>query len=340
MNDDELSTTAYPPTDDLKQGGVAVGQQLLLVGGIMLLIFGSTITGLIINQVNGNDDTAPAAVPLAEPESETKANDEEDSEIKPFSEVDIVAQAAYVWDINNQRALYKHNESAVLPLASVTKLMTALVAHEILAPEDTVAISTRALQQDGDSGLLGGETFDRQTLSDLVLLSSSNDGAFALAAVAGDTLSGGGEQSFVQAMNVRAGEIGLSNTTFYNPTGLDVSTTQPGAVGSARDMAFLMEHIVAHNPTILESTRDTAKRVYSQDGFSHDAENTNYYIDEIPGLLGSKTGYTDLAGGNLVVAYDAGLNRPIVISVLGSTQTNRFTDVMALIEAANAFVSQ
>jgi D-alanyl-D-alanine carboxypeptidase len=75
-------------------------------------------------------------------------------------------------------------------------------------------------------------------------------------------------------------------------------------------MAFLMEYIVKNEPDILTFTREDAARVYSQTGGFHDAENTNDYIDEIPGLIGSKTGYTDLAGGNLVVAFDAGLNRP------------------------------
>jgi D-alanyl-D-alanine carboxypeptidase (penicillin-binding protein 5/6) len=169
-------------------------------------------------------------------------------------------------------------------------------------------------------------------------MSSSNDGAFALASAAGNVLKpNSGAHSFVEAMNIRAEEIGLHETYFRNPTGLDISETEAGAYGSARDMAFLMEYIVKNEPDILTFTREDVARVYSKTGGFHDAENTNDYIDEIPGLIGSKTGYTDLAGGNLVVAFDAGLNRPIVVVVLGSSQEDRFTDVMELVNAAKEY---
>jgi D-alanyl-D-alanine carboxypeptidase len=65
----------------------------------------------------------------------------------------------------------------------------------------------------------------------------------------------------------------------------------------------------------------------------YSAENTNVVIDKIPNLIASKTGYTDLAGGNLVIAFDAGLNHPIIISVLGSTEKGRFSDVLQLVQA-------
>ena len=73
---------------------------------------------------------------------------------------------------------------------------------------------------------------------------------------------------------------------------------------------------------------------YPQTGISQETDNsTNAFIDKIPNVIASKTGYTDLAGGNLVVAFDAGLNRPIIISVLGSSQEGRFADALKLIDA-------
>jgi D-alanyl-D-alanine carboxypeptidase len=101
-----------------------------------------------------------------------------------------------------------------------------------------------------------------------------------------------------------------------------------------------MEYIVVNQSDLLARTQEEQTRVYSQDGIYHDAVNTNYYIDEIPGIIGSKTGYTDLAGGNLVVAFDAGLNRPIIISVLGSTRQERFTDVMKLVAEVQHYVTK
>ena len=64
------------------------------------------------------------------------------------------------------------------------------------------------------------------------------------------------------------------------------------------------------------------------------AQNTNYFVDQVPNIIASKTGFTDLAGGNLVIAYDAGLNRPIIISVLGSSEEGRFKDALKLLEAS------
>lgn len=314
-----------------------VAQQLLLLGIILLLIFASTITPKIISLLN-----APESAPASTVESENQAiNTDTPESATPFENVTLRAKAAYVWDVTAQRALYKKEESKQLPLASVTKLMTALVANEVLDESEQVEIDGLSIRQDGDSGLQEGEVFNRLSLSDLVLMSSSNDGAFALAAAAGNVLiPGSGARTFVDAMNIRAKEIGLSDTYYKNPTGLDISQTEGGAYGTARDMAFLMEYIVLNEPDILTLTREEGARFYSENGDFHDEENTNYYIDEIPGLIGSKTGYTDLAGGNLVVAFEAGLNRPMIVVVLGSTQQERFTDTIKLVEEAQKYASQ
>jgi serine-type D-Ala-D-Ala carboxypeptidase (penicillin-binding protein 5/6) len=311
-----------------------VASQLMLLAAILVLIFAGTITPKLLSLMRS--DAAPAATGESTEQNESSVNEEE---LKPFEEVAITAKAAYVWDIQNQKAVYRKEESKQLPLASVTKLMTALVAHEVLDESENIPINELSIKQDGDSGLASGEIFSRLTLSDLVLMSSSNDGAFALAAAAGNALlQNGGAHSFVNAMNIRAKEIGLHETYYKNPTGLDISETEAGAYGSARDMAFLMEYIVKNQPDILTYTKDEQARIYSQTGQSHDAENTNYYIDKIPGLIGSKTGYTDLAGGNLVIAFDAGLNRPFAAVVLGSTQSERFSDMLKLVEETQRYV--
>lgn len=317
---------------------IPVTQQLVLLIAILLLLLGGTLTPKIIGLFEDNADSVPAAPAFIE---KIEAGESEEEKIKPFSEIRINAETAYVWDVQTQRALYKKDENKQVPLASITKLMTALVAHELLSESADIAIIDQAIKQDGDSGLLAGETFERVTLSDLVLMVSSNDGAYALASAAGATLQKDDPASaFVHAMNIRADELSLHDTYYKNPTGLDISEEEGGAYGSAKDMAFLMEHIVVHQPEILAATTDSQSQMYSEDGISHEAVNTNYYVDEIPGLLGSKTGYTDLAGGNLIIAFDAGLNRPIVISVLGSSRQGRFSDVLTLVKEAQRYVSQ
>ena len=82
-----------------------------------------------------------------------------------------------------------------------------------------------------------------------------------------------------------------------------------------------------------DRTQQANARIYNTAGAYHEASNTNDAVSKIPNMIGSKTGYTDLAGGNLTIAFDAGLNRPIVITVLGSTHDDRFTDVLTLIDA-------
>ncbi len=324
--------------NDLESNKIPVAQQLVLLGLILLLIFAGTVTPLISKYLE-KTDASPATTGELVTDENTQTTEEGAESLIPFENIRITAKSAYVWDINNQKALYKKEETKQLPLASITKLMTALVANEVLDESEQVEIDNLSIRQDGDSGLTEGEVFDRLSLSDLVLMSSSNDGAFALAAAAGNILSpNSGAHTFVNAMNIRAKEIGLTETYFKNPTGLDLSPNEGGAYGTARDVAFLMEYIVLNEPDILTFTREDQARVYSNNDY-HDAENTNYYIDEIPGLIGSKTGYTDLAGGNLVIAFNAGLNRPIVAVVLGSTQQARFTDVIKLVEETQEYVT-
>ena len=101
-----------------------------------------------------------------------------------------------------------------------------------------------------------------------------------------------------------------------------------------------MSYIVEHYPEILAGTTQTTTRFYNQNGDYHNAQNTNSTVNRIPGLIGSKTGYTTLAGGNLVIAFDVGLNHPIVIAVLGSTRDGRFEDVLKLTKATQALFTE
>ncbi|MFT7645116.1 MAG: D-alanyl-D-alanine carboxypeptidase (penicillin-binding protein 5/6) [Candidatus Paceibacteria bacterium] len=256
--------------------------------------------------------------------------------VAPEKIEDIYLQgtAAYVWDVKAQRALYTKNSDAILPLASITKLMTTLLAHELIAEDETSTVSLSAIMQEGSSGLLVGEQMTIEELTSLALISSSNDAAYALAANVGLHLGTNDPASqFISGMNIRAKELGLNTLEFRNTTGLDLTLTVPGAVGSAKDITFLLEYIITKYPEIMSPTQQAETRVYNTTGEYHEVENTNEIVLEVPNLIGSKTGYTDLAGGNLTIAFDAGLDRPIIITVLGSTKDDRFTDVLALVGA-------
>lgn len=261
--------------------------------------------------------------------------------IDPFANIKLIGKAAYVFDVAEQKPLFSYNEETQLPLASLTKLMTAVTVSKYMDAGDTVTIDPRSLEKDGDSGLLAFEEWRLKDLLDYTLTVSSNDGAAALAAAAGtakivrDSVGAQTpEQAFVDEMNALAKQIGLSQTYFVNETGLDSTTALSGGYGSARDTAHLLEYIIANNPSIMEATTYPSITVTSESNFIHTATNTDDAVPNIPELIASKTGYTDLAGGNLVIAFDAGVNHPIIVSVLGSTIDGRFSDVEQLVEAS------
>lgn len=254
-----------------------------------------------------------------------------------LTNITVQGAAAFVWDVKSQKVLYEKNAEAVLPLASITKLMTTLLTYELFDPKERTNIPLAAILQDGDTGLFAGEQFKTGDLQRLALVSSSNDAAFALGATVGEALGDRDPTAqFVTGMNIRAEELGLDSLEFKNTTGLDLSVSEPGAVGSAKDVSLLMAYIVKNYPELLNPTTESATRVYNLDGAYHEIYNTNDLVGNIPNLIGSKTGFTDLAGGNLTIAFDAGLDRPIVITVLGSTREGRFNDVENLIKAVQA----
>ena len=246
----------------------------------------------------------------------------------PFKTAALEARAAYVFDISAGRAIFQKNSSAQLPLASLTKIMTAIVVKE-RAPEGLRArIPRKAILQEGDSGLITGEWWKVSNLTDAMLVASSNDAAFALSMV---SLGGGDNDSwkdFVKLMNKKAEEMNLNQTYFLNPTGLDVSPNIAGAYGSAQDVAKMIRYVLKKYPKLLEVTGYKDLKTNS-----HFFKNTNKLVDDIPLLIAGKTGFSDLAGGNLAVVIDMGFEHPVIIVVLGSSEEGRFRDVKTLYEA-------
>lgn len=329
-----FDVNAEEGTSHISRSSVPTGTQLMIALAILGGLFGvSYIPGLSI--LKGEQSAVEQTL-----RNEAKPPVEETSIETAVPEPKIEATAAFVWDIRHQRALYNKNASAQLPLASLTKLMTSLVALETLGDDAQVPMTMDAILQDGPSDFIDGELLGAQQLSTFSLVSSSNDGAYALAAAAAHALGGQGTSTapFIEAMNKRADELGLTQTKFTNPTGLDQGTNETGGYGSARDMAFLVEYLVKKRPEIVLGSTARFASIYGST--PHTATNTNEIVDEIPGILATKTGFTDLAGGNLVVAFDAGLDRPIAIAVLGSTRNGRFTDMEELIRYAQAKVTE
>lgn len=250
----------------------------------------------------------------------------------PFNSVAPEAASAIVLDMESGEVLYEHNAQTPRALASLTKLMTMLIVFEHGSEWDQITIDANALASEGDSGLFVGETWRLTDLASFTLVTSSNDGAEALAGKYGKA------RDFVQAMNTRAATLGLSSLVFYNPTGLDVDSSTSGAYGTARDVALLLHETYHANPESMSYTTKPEVNFVSLSGFPHEAKNTNVPLSSLTGIRASKTGYTDIAGGNLATLYDIGLGHEVVIVVLGSSIDGRFEDTQALYDATREYL--
>ncbi len=245
--------------------------------------------------------------------------------ISPFENIQLEAKAAYVFDIPNNKSVFELNSEMQLPLASLTKIMTAFIAKENLPPYLLVTISKEAILQEGDEGLKVGDQWTIPELIDAMLISSSNDAAFAFADEFTKYLKG----VFVYFMTEKVSAVGLDKCFFLNTTGLDLSQNNAGAYGSAQDIAKLLLHIIKKDSSLMEVTRLKSINLHGRD-----FQNTDLVIGTLPGFIAGKTGFSDLAGGNLAVIVDNGFNSPFVIVVFGSTIDGRFNDIKNLFNAA------
>lgn len=233
----------------------------------------------------------------------------------------LAARAAILYNPTTKEVLYAKNEEAQLPLASLAKLATALAT--LTADENRIiVVEADDLAEEGDSGLDIGQAWRLRDLIAFGLTTSSND-AMAAAARA---LS---REGTVERMNADAKAAGMTQSYFLNPTGLDLSSSTAGAYGSARDVAYLVEALLRKHPHVFEATA-------YQPAAGGKATSTLSPLYGLSGFVAGKTGYTDLAGGNLAAVVDIGLNEPVIAVVLGSTIDGRFADVEALVAAAAA----
>jgi D-alanyl-D-alanine endopeptidase (penicillin-binding protein 7) len=308
--------------------------RLMLSSGVFALVAltallgTSTYLGLRFDAPKPNAAEAAAVLLASSPVTAPPGPD-------AYANISIMGKAAIVYDLTNGQTLYSRNSNAALPLASITKLLTLYSASGVLLPGSLVTLSSTSLatmNDAGDSGFKVGESFTYEDLARLTLAASSNAGAESII----DAASAIKGTPVANLLASAASELHLSQTRATNGTGLDLSPTEAGAYGSARDIALLAGALLRKEPSIAHATTLPAITIMSSNGTRHSFANTDIDVTHFPSLLLSKTGYTDLAGGNLVIVYDAGINHPIAIVVLGSTQPGRFTDMRTLMSATLA----
>ncbi len=204
----------------------------------------------------------------------------------------VSAQSAVLLEGYSGRILYEKNSNEQRPIASISKIMTALVAIENARLDDYVTISKQATLQVGSSLYL--KQGDKITLNDLLyglMLRSGNDAAYAIAeSVAGNV------DMFVQLMNEKAKDLGLKNTTFENPSGLDEDNRN---ISTAYDMALIAKNAM-ENPLFREINNTSNYKATTLDGKIYSWTNKHKLIKGYDFVIGGKTGYTKLAKRTLV----------------------------------------
>ncbi|HVM59128.1 MAG TPA: hypothetical protein VMT80_02265, partial [Candidatus Paceibacterota bacterium] len=228
--------------------------------------------------------------------------------------------------------LYAKNAAAQLPLASLTKLLTVYAALSELPPSAPVTIPEDAAGAYPPRAFNAGQVFPLSDLARLTLTGSLNDGAIAIA----DAAAQAEGRTPAAALAGAAAALSLSQTYAVNANGLDENASVSGGYGSAEDIAKLAGALVNLAPEVAAATTERTAAATSQGGTTVTAKNTDPIVENIPHLLLSKTGLTDLAGGNLALVFDVGIGHPVAIVVLGSTQDARFTDASALVAATFA----
>ena len=247
-------------------------------------------------------------------------------EIKPFG-FEISSKSAILMDVNTGTILYEKDKDKPLHIASVTKIMTILLAFEAIndgriSLEDNVIISETAASMGGSQVYLEvGEQLSVNELLKCIIVASANDAAVAIA----EHISGSIE-SFVIEMNKRANELGMKNTNFNNVTGLDDTSTNH--YSSALDVALMSKELLKHDKITEYTTiwMDTIRN--GEFGLT----NTNKLVRYYKGITGLKTGSTEKAGFCLSAsAKREGLH--LVAVVLGAeSPTIRTQEVTKLLD--------
>lgn len=208
----------------------------------------------------------------------------------------ISAQAAILLCPDTGDVLFSRNEHHRLSMASTTKIMTALLAVESNTPELNVIVSKEMVSVEGSSmGLLPGDSVSLKALSYGMMLESGNDAANVTAHVLGDSLQG-----FSRLMNEKAKELGMSNTNFVTPSGLDAETHY----STAYDMGILAAYAL-ENPEFVSLCSEKSVRVeYGNPPYVRTLSNHNRLMSLYDGCFGVKTGFTKKSGRCLVSAAE------------------------------------
>ena len=243
------------------------------------------------------------------------------------AELNINAKSAILMDENTGTIMFAFNENEKMPMASMTKIMSMIlimeaIDNDVIKLDDEVVVSENAASMGGSQIYL--KAMDKYTVKDLlksVAMASANDSVVALA-----ERTYGSEEAFVNKMNEKAKELGLKNTNFVNPHGLDADNHY----SSAYDMAIMAKELLKHE-NILDYTKVYEEYLKKSDGTNLWLVNTNKLVRFYEGLDGLKTGFTKKAGYCITATAKKNNMRLIAVLMGEDNIENRSQDVVKLL---------
>ena len=251
----------------------------------------------------------------------------------------VGARSAVAIDAKTNTILFNQDAKKRMAIASLTKMMTAILAVEKIGDleNEIITIDKETTYTDGtivgcprsgyciSNRLKVGEKISAMSLLEAMIMNSTNDAAVAL----GKHIAGS-EEDFAKLMNKKAKELGLSDTNFCNPSGLDEDDKPGGCYSSAYDLARISAYSLKYE-IIWDIMKQKEKDIYSADGtISHHIISTDLLIDQMPNCIGGKTGFTYEAGKSLMTAAHHPLdeNKKVIAVILDDNE--RWADMKDL----------
>lgn len=259
--------------------------------------------------------------------------------IKSSNELDLDVSSAFSFYFNKDGAsvLYKKREEDVFPIASISKLMTALVVLENYNLEEKINISEKELFS--KTAFRDFRAWKETKIKDILsqmLVESNNSGAFALALISNRFLEAEGNsvENFVKEMNNKTKEIGLKKTSFINPSGLD--GREKYNASTTKEIALLARYIIENKKELFDITTLPQYKLYSPDRSTYyEAISTNEFLHSQKNewqkkIVGGKTGFTYAANGCLLIVLESPQKEGYIVSVVLGAK-DRFLEMEKLI---------
>jgi D-alanyl-D-alanine carboxypeptidase (penicillin-binding protein 5/6) len=240
-----------------------------------------------------------------------------------ISRPEVGAKSALVYDLRSSKFLFAQDPTQRLPIASLTKIMTATAVLENMKLDDVVTVKQDAIRVDGTKqDLYVDEQITVGHLLQYMLIESSNDAAYALASYAKEQ-----GVDLVAKMNDKAAALGMLDTQFLDPAGLNDQ-----AYSSAQDLIKLIRYSLKYQNQIWDVLTQKEINIPSENGkIVHNAKNTDQLLGIIPNIIGGKTGYTDAAQGCLILIVKIPEKNDIIVSILLGSK-DRFGDTKTLVD--------